>query len=134
MSTDRTLSSSTVTQVIGAPLELVNIADWRTHLSDAEYQRGSRADLAAGNSTIDDGRAMKINVETVGDALIVQHYVAEIREPHLCRLVSLSDYITAAGGPRFRSCGSCARGSSTTAPPSSAIISRGSQRTKRWLS
>jgi hypothetical protein len=29
--------------------------------------------------------------------LMIQHYVADVREPHLCRMVSISDAITSAG-------------------------------------
>lgn len=39
---------------------------------------------------------MSINVETVGDVLMVQHYVAEVHERAYCRTVSISDSITAA--------------------------------------
>jgi hypothetical protein len=94
---DRTLSLSTVTATIHAPIENVEIADWLFNLPDAEYQRCSHAHIAAGSTTTDDGRPMSINVETIGDALMIQHYVAEIREPHLCRMVSISDAITEAG-------------------------------------
>lgn len=34
---------------------------------------------------------MSINVETIGDSLLVQHYIGEIAQPHHCRMVSLSD-------------------------------------------
>jgi hypothetical protein len=97
MSNDRTLSLSTVTATINAPIEKVNIADWLLHLPDAEYQRCAHAHIAAGNTTADDGRAMSINVETIGDAFVVQHYVAEIHEPQLCRMVSISDSISPTG-------------------------------------
>jgi hypothetical protein len=40
---------------------------------------------------------MSINVEDVGGLLCIQHYVAEVAEPHLCRLVSISDLISPAG-------------------------------------
>ena len=40
---------------------------------------------------------MSITVEIIGNSLMVQHYVAEVREPHLCRMVSISDAVTAAG-------------------------------------
>jgi hypothetical protein len=94
---DRTLSLSTVTATINAPLEKVNIADWLFNLPDAEYQRWSHAHIAAGVTTTDDGRSMSINVETISDALMVQHYVAEVRGPQLCRMVSISDAIIPAG-------------------------------------
>jgi hypothetical protein len=97
MSNGRTLSLSTVTAVIHAPIERVDIAEWLFNLPDAEYQRFSHGNIAAGITTTDDGRPMSINVETIGDALVIQHYVAEVREPHVCRMVSLSDAITAAG-------------------------------------
>jgi hypothetical protein len=102
MPNDRTLSLSTVTATIRAPIEKVNIADWVLHLPDAEYQRCADAHVAAGNSTADDGRPMSINVETIGDALVVQHYVAEIHEPHYCRMVSISDSISPAGRTKLQ--------------------------------
>ena len=94
---DTTLSLSTATATIHAPIEKINIADWVLHLQDAEYQRCSTAHIAAGATIADDGRPMSINVEVIGDALVVQHYVAEVREPHFCRMVSLSDSISPAG-------------------------------------
>jgi hypothetical protein len=102
MSDDRTLSLSTVTATIDAPIEKVNIAAWLFHLPDAEYQRCAHAHIAAGTTTADDGRAMSINVETIGDALVIQHYVAEIREPQLCRMVSISDSISPAGRTKLQ--------------------------------
>jgi len=99
---DRTLSLSTVTAPIHAPIEKVDIADWLFHLTDAEYQRCAYAHLAAGTTTTDDGRAMSINVEMIGDALVVQHYVAEVREPHFCRMVSISDSIGSVGHTKLQ--------------------------------
>ena len=97
MSDDRTLSLSTVTAVINAPFEKVNIADWLFNLPDAEYQRCSHAHIAAGTTTTDQGIPMSLNVETIGDALMVQHYVGEVRERSRCLMVSISDAITSAG-------------------------------------
>jgi hypothetical protein len=102
MTSDRRLSNSTVTAIMHVPLEKVNIADWLLTLSDAEYQRCSHAHIAAGTSTADDGRIMSINVETIGDALIVQHYVAEVKEPALCRMVSISDAINKNGRTKVK--------------------------------
>jgi hypothetical protein len=102
MPADRTLSISAVTATIHAPIGKVNIADWLFHLPDAEYQRCSQAHIAAGATTSDEGRAMSINVEMIGDALVVQHYVAETREPHFCRLVSISDSISPVGRTKLQ--------------------------------
>jgi len=102
MSNDRTLSLSTVIATIHAPIEQVNIADWLLHLADSEYQRCAEAHIAAGASTTDDGRPMSINVERIGDALVVQHYVAEIRGSHFCRMVSISDSISPAGRTKLQ--------------------------------
>jgi hypothetical protein len=102
MSDDRTLSLSTVTAVINAPFEKVNIADWLFNLPDAEYQRCSHAHIAAGTTTTDDGFPMSLNVETIGDALMVQHYLGEIRERSRCVMVSTSDAITSAGRTKVK--------------------------------
>jgi hypothetical protein len=102
MSNDRTLSLSTVTAPIRLPIEKVNIADWLFNLPDAEYQRCAHAHLAAGATTTDDGRPMSINVETIGDAIVVQHYVGEVRDPHFCRMVSISDSISPAGRTKLQ--------------------------------
>jgi len=102
MAADNTLSLSTVTAKINAPIEKVNIADWVLHLPDAEYQRCSVSHIAAGSSMSDDGRPMSINVEKIGDAIVIQHYVAEIAEPHYCRMVSTSDSISPAGATKVQ--------------------------------
>src|ERR1700693_5619890 len=102
MTRHRMLSNSTVAAIMHVPLEKVNIADWLLTLPDAEYQRCSHAHIAAGTSTTDDGRTMSINVETIGNALIVQHYVAEVKEPTLCRMVSISDAINKNGRTKVK--------------------------------
>jgi len=102
MSNDHTLSLSTVTATIHLPIENVDIAGWLFSFPDAEYQRCSQANIAAGSTTADDGRGMSINVETIGDAFVVQHYVAKIRKPDLCRMVSISDSISPAGRTKLQ--------------------------------
>ena len=86
------LSASVESAVINAPLDAIDIPDWLLHLPDAEYQRCAPPDhKACGATTTDDGRPMSINVEEIAGGLIIQHYVAEVLEPHHCRMVSLSD-------------------------------------------
>ena len=92
------LADSTATAVIDAPVEVVDLADWLFTLGDTEYQRCAPGEhIAAGATTADDGRPMSINVEQVGTALAVQHYVGEVAGPSHCRLVSLSDSFTPIG-------------------------------------
>lgn len=102
MTNERSLSNSTVTAIMNVPIESVNIADWLFTLPDAEYQRCSHAHIAAGTTVSDDGQPMSINVETIGDALIVQHYIAEVKEPTLCRMVSISDAISKNGRTKVK--------------------------------
>ena len=95
---DRTLSDSCFSHIVNAPIERVDISDWLFHLTNAEYQRCCPpAHIAAGTTTTDDGRPMSINVETIGDSLLVQQYVGEVTEPHHCRLVSTSDVFSPEG-------------------------------------
>src|ERR1700722_7050252 len=102
MPDDHTLSLSSVTSPIPLPIEKIDIADWLFHLPDSEYQRCAHAHLAAGTTTTDDDRPMSINVEIIADPFLIQHYVAEVREPHYCRMVSISDSISPAGRTRLQ--------------------------------
>ena len=94
---ENALSHSVVKAIINAPIEKVNIADWLFNLPDEEYQRCSTAHIAAGFTRTMDGEPMSINVETIGNALIIQHYVATEHRPDYCRMLSISDSITANG-------------------------------------
>ncbi|MFD1604808.1 hypothetical protein ACFSJW_15465 [Flavobacterium artemisiae] len=94
---ENALSHSAVTAVINAPIEKVNIADWLLNLPDAEYQRCSTQHIGAGITSTYDGQPMSINVETIGDTLMVQHYVATVHRPDYCRMLSVSDSITQNG-------------------------------------
>jgi hypothetical protein len=92
------LADATATAVIDAPIEGVDLAEWLFTLGDAEYRRCAPGEhIAAGATTTDDGRPMSINVEQVGGALAIQHYVGEVVTPTHCRLVSLSDSFTPVG-------------------------------------
>lgn len=98
MTDDRTLTESTVSAPIEAPLDQIDIAGWLFSMTDAEYQRcAPGSHVAAGTSRTDDGELMSINVEHIGDALVVEHYVAEVAEAQRCLLVSESDSISPAG-------------------------------------
>ncbi len=76
---------------INAPKDAFNLHDWVFSLSDKDYQSTSRAHIAAGTSIHTDGTQTSVNVESVGGNLLVQHYVAEVKEPDYVKMVSLSD-------------------------------------------
>jgi hypothetical protein len=100
---DMILVQSEQTATIHAPIEKVGIAEWLFNLPDAEYQRCAPPDhIAAGSTTTDDGLPMSINVEEIGGSLMVQHYVAEVHQPHHCRMVSLSDVQTPLGWTKIQ--------------------------------
>ena len=101
--TDRILSQSSFSHLIDVPIEFIDIADWLFNLPEAEYQRCCPPDhIAAGATSTDNGRRMSINVEMIGETLMIQHYISEITEPHLCRMVSLSDAFTPNGRTRVQ--------------------------------
>ena len=76
---------------INAPKDAFNLHDWVFSLSDKDYQSTSRAHIAAGTSIHTDGTQTSVNVESVGGNLLVQHYVAEIKQPDYVKMVSQSD-------------------------------------------
>ena len=92
------LAESVARSQIDAPLAAIDLTEWLFTLSDQEYQACSTAHIAAGASRSDSGKRMSLNVERVGDTLLVQHYVEEIAERGLCRVQSISDSF--AGGNR----------------------------------
>jgi hypothetical protein len=67
------------------------------NLPDAEYQKCSVNHIAAGVTSTYDGQPMSINVEMIGDALVIQHYIATEHRPDYCRMLSQSDVIGANG-------------------------------------
>jgi hypothetical protein len=95
---DRALAESAFSHIINAAIERVDIADWLFHLPSAEYERCCpSAHIAAGVSTTDDGIPMSINVEIIGDCLMIQKYVGEVTDAHHCRMVSTSDVFSPLG-------------------------------------
>ncbi len=54
-------------------------------LKDHEYQACSVAHIACGSTFAPDGKRMSINVEQVGESLLVQHYTEQISERSHCR-------------------------------------------------
>jgi hypothetical protein len=95
---DRTLSDSCFSHIVSAPIDHVDISDWLFHLTSAEYQRCCPpAHIAAGTNTGEDGRPISINIEVIGDSLIIHQYVGEVTEPHHCLMVSTSDVFNPQG-------------------------------------
>ena len=94
-----TLFESSCTAEVDAAMEHVDISDWLAHLGNEEYRRCCAPDhIACGFTHTDDGRPMSINVEAIGPSLLIEQYVAEVFEPHHCRMVSLSDVFGLNGG------------------------------------
>jgi hypothetical protein len=94
---DRTIVDSSYTAVIAAPLDAIDLPTWCFGLPDHDYQGCSPAHVAAGATTTDDGRRMSINVEIIGGALMVQHYVEKRADRDHLVLESVSDLFTATG-------------------------------------
>ena len=99
--TDGILPQSSYSHEIGVAIERVDISDWLTHLGNAEFQRCCPPDhIACGFIHTDDVRPRSVNVETIGPSLLIQQYVGEVFEAHLCRLVSVSDAFPLSRGGR----------------------------------
>ena len=89
---DLVLVDTTATSTVDAPLSKIDLGVWLTSLTDDEYRRCAVPDhRACGWSRNADGDLVSINVEEIGGTLMIQHYVAEILQPHHTRLVSISE-------------------------------------------
>jgi hypothetical protein len=95
---DRILGESAFCHIINAPIGSIDIADWLFHLPSGEYERcGPPAHIAAGVSTTGDGIPMSINVELIGDWLMIHKYLGEVTDAQHCRMVSTSDLFSLLG-------------------------------------
>ncbi len=100
---DKELSNSSYSHAIKAPIEKVDIASWLLGLPEAEYRRCCAPDhISCGTTRTDNDIPMSINVEMIGKTLMIQHYVAEIATPQLCRMVSTSDAFSPNGRTRVQ--------------------------------
>jgi hypothetical protein len=101
--TDKLLSSSAYSHVMNVPVAQVDIAAWLFALPEPEYQRCCPPDhITCASTTNDAGQQMSINVEMIGQTLMIQHYVAETATPALCRMVATSDAFSANGRTRVQ--------------------------------
>ncbi|MBL0742685.1 hypothetical protein [Chryseolinea lacunae] len=91
------ITSQSVTALVHAPFEKINLTEWLFTLRDHEYQACSAAHLGCGTSVSPEGKRMSLNVELIGGTLLVQHYVEDISLSDHCRVNSISDSISAAG-------------------------------------
>ncbi|MFC3158543.1 hypothetical protein SAMN05443633_1179 [Chryseobacterium arachidis] len=90
-------TESTMTAVINAPLESINLTEWLFTLTDQEYKQCSSAHIACGNSLSTEGKRMSINVEQIADNLLIQHYVEDVAEKDHCSVNSISDSLSPSG-------------------------------------
>lgn len=91
------LAESTAVAVINTGIENIDLTDWMFTLKEEEYQACSTAHITCGTSLRKDGRRLSVNVEQVGDSLLVQHYVEDISKKDHCRVTSYSDSFSATG-------------------------------------
>ena len=94
---EHVIVDSSVSAIINAPLEKIDLPAWCFTLQDEEYQGCSPAHVATGATTARDGRRMAINVEVIGGTLMVQHFTELVAEKHHLILQSVSDLFTPTG-------------------------------------
>jgi len=65
---------------IGLRKEAIDLYRWVTEMTDSDYASYARAHKAMG-SYFKDGRFHMVNVETIGNEMLVQHYVLQEHRP-----------------------------------------------------
>ncbi len=89
----RVVAQSVAKSKITALTEAIDITDWLYNLDELEYNNCtpvSKSHISAGFTHTPDGKRMSINVEYVGGALLVEHYVEDVSEKLHCRVQSTS--------------------------------------------
>jgi hypothetical protein len=95
---DLILANSSSSQVLDIAADKLDIAEWLFTLPIYEYRRCCSPDhISAGYTTTDDGRPMSINVEMIGETLMIQQYVGEMAKPDHCHMVSISEAFSGIG-------------------------------------
>ncbi len=72
---------------ISLPKEAIDLYQWVTEMTDADYVSFARGHKAMG-SCFKDGRFCMVNVETIGNEMIVQNYVLREHQPDRVRFYS----------------------------------------------
>lgn len=63
--------------IINASINKVNLGDWMFTLTSDEYKACASGHQSAAQGRTLDGKRLSINIETIGEALFVQHYIEE---------------------------------------------------------
>lgn len=95
------LAASTSTAIIPSAIDSINLTEWLFTLNEQEYRACAMGHIACGSSLAPEGKRMSLNVEQVGDSLLVQHYVEDISLRNQCRVNSISDSFSPAGQTRI---------------------------------
>jgi hypothetical protein len=82
---------------IAAPMDGFDLTQWLFSLSHGEYRACSNAHLGAAASHDADGRRISINVERIGQDVLVQHYQEDQSREAFCRVKSMTDLVTPHG-------------------------------------
>ena len=99
--TDDQIVDSAVTAIINAPIHKIDLPEWCFNLPEHEYQGCSPAHVAAGFTTAPNGKRMSINVEVIGGATLVQHYVEALADKDHLILESVTDVFAPFGRSTF---------------------------------
>jgi len=92
---------SQASAVITAAKNKINLSEWMFTLTSEEYQACATGHQSASLGQLFNGKRMAINVETMGNAHMVQHYIETIAKPDHVLGVSPNTAIWIKGGPFF---------------------------------
>jgi len=92
---------SQASATINAPKSQIDLSEWMFTLTSEEYQACATGHQSASMGQLFDGKRMTINVETMGNAHLVQHYIETTAKPDHVLGVSPNTAIWIKDGPFF---------------------------------
>lgn len=66
--------------IVNAPIETINMGEWMFTLKSEEYAACAEGHQAAAQGQLVSGKRVSVNLETVADMFMIQHYVETVAE------------------------------------------------------
>ena len=73
-----TIGEATAKAIINAPIESINLGEWMFTISSEEYAACAEGHQSAAQGKLASGKRFSVNLESVGNTFIVQHYIETV--------------------------------------------------------
>lgn len=95
------IQTASAKAIVNAPFESIDMGDWMFTLKSEEYAACAEGHQAAAQGQLVSGKRVSVNLETVADMFMIQHYIEKVAErdhvvgysPNSVFFVNDTDYV-----------------------------------------